>query len=73
MPPLPPDVRKAYDRRRRLRDATGSEAGVDYTVLAQRALFPGRAYTQLTRAECGAVRRTALALMARAGLARRSA
>jgi hypothetical protein len=73
MPPLTRDVRQEYDRRRRERDSSGSEKGVDYTVLAQRVLFPGRAYNQLTRDECGAVRRKALELMARAGLARRSA
>lgn len=74
MPTVPPDLRKVYDRQRRsTREAIGSVKGVDYTVLAQRALFPGRAYTSLTREECGAVRRRALELMAQAALNTRGA
>jgi hypothetical protein len=37
--------------------------GVDFMVLAQRELFGRRSYKQLTRAQCGAVRRRALELL----------
>jgi hypothetical protein len=44
--------------------ADQARTGVDFMELAQHELFPGRAYTALTREECGAVRRRALELFA---------